>query len=208
MLKISLEQYMDKVMGGWYGKCLGGTVGCFEGTKRITRLTVRDLLPDEMLPNDDLDVQLIWMDVLLSKGIHFTSDHLMEAWLQEYPYNFGEYSVARRNYRRGICAPESGTYANRYFQDSMGCPIRSDIWGLTAPGNPELAAANAYKDGVLDHSGESIWAEQFLSAMTAQAFFESDIRVLIDSQLHFLPEHSVTRRCIEVAMADYDAGIP
>jgi hypothetical protein len=115
MKVISYERYFDKVRGGWIGKCLGGTIGCFEGTKQITNLTIYDLLPDTMVANDDLDIQLVWMDVLLEKGIYFTSEHLMQAWLAQYDYNFGEYATGRRNYRRGLKPPVCGRYANDFF---------------------------------------------------------------------------------------------
>ena len=207
MKVLPFDAYMDKVMGGWYGKCLGGTVGCFEGTKRITHLKAVDMLPDTMIPNDDLDMQLIWMDVILQHGIHFTQDQMMQAWLEAYPYNFGEYSVARRNFRRGLHGDACGAYANYFFHDGMGCPIRSDIWGLIAPGNPELAAAYARQDGLLDHDGESVYAEQFLSAMTSEAFFEKDLRVLIDQNLRFFPDGCVTRKAVSLAIADYDRGL-
>ena len=65
MRSISYDDYYDKALGGWTGKCLGGTVGCFEGTKQITHLILDDLVPDTPAPNDDLDIQLVWLDVLL-----------------------------------------------------------------------------------------------------------------------------------------------
>ena len=96
MKKITYETYFDKVRGGWTGKCLGGTIGCFEGTKQITNLNIYDLLPEKMVANDDLDIQLIWMDVLLVKGINFTSEQLMQAWIDQYDYNFGEYARKKK----------------------------------------------------------------------------------------------------------------
>lgn len=205
---ITFADYQNRVKGGWYGKCLGGTIGCFEGTKNITDLDIMDLLPDQMVPNDDLDLQLIWMDVLLEKGVRFTSDQLMKAWLEEYDYNFGEYSVARRNYRRGLKPPVSGKYANLFFRNSMGCPIRSEIWGMIAPGNPDLAAQFACRDGILDHDGESVWAEQCLAAMDAAAFFVSDMEELLSIGLRYVPAHGMVYRCMETAWQGFRAGEP
>lgn len=206
MRTITYDQYFDKVRGGWIGKCLGGTIGCFEGTKRITNLNIYDLLPEKMAANDDLDLQLIWMDVLLEKGINFTSSHLMEAWLEEYDYNFGEYATGRRNYRRGLKPPVCGRYANRFFITGMGCPIRSEIWGMIAPGSSDLAAEYAYKDGILDHEGESVWAEQFLAVMESAAFFEDDLWALIDEGLKYVPKDTILYRCIMEACEGYKKG--
>lgn len=210
MRSISYDDYYDKALGGWTGKCLGGTVGCFEGTKQITHLILDDLVPDKPAPNDDLDIQLVWLDVLLEHGVYFTSDQLMEAWLKKYPCNYGEYATGRRNYRRGLHAPACGSYANRFFSSSMGCPIRSEVWGMISPGSPDLAARYAETDGTLDHpdfpAGESVCAERFLAAVESEAFFESDIEKLILSGMRFVPEQSRLYTCIRIALDGFRRG--
>ena len=207
MIKLSYNEYYDKVLGGWTGKCLGGTVGRFEGTKEITDFNIFELLPEGMVPNDDLDIQLIWLDVLLNKGIHLTSTHLMEAWLRQYPFDMAEYGYSRRNSRRGVMPPISGVYANDFYKTGMGCPIRAEVWGMICPGDPELAAVYAYNDACLDHEGESVWAEQFLSAMEAAAFFESDICKLIDIGLKFVPFGSRLHRIVLDVIHAYEKGL-
>jgi len=83
MNKIDYNIYFDKVLGGWIGKSLGGTVGWFEGVKKLSDLAIEDIIPQQVAGNDDLDVQLVWMDALLNKGIFVTSDQLMETWIDE-----------------------------------------------------------------------------------------------------------------------------
>ena len=205
---IPYELYRDKVLGGWIGKSLGGTIGRFEGTRRITHFRIEDLAPEKVLANDDLDVQLVWLEVLLEKGIHFRSQDLMSTWLRDYDFNYGEYGYARRNALRGIAAPCSGEYGNAYYVTGMGCPIRSEVWGMICPGNPPLAAEYAAKDGILDHAGESVWAEQFLAALEAEAFFESDLNRLLDIGMEYLPTGSHVRGCIHDARSLHAEGHP
>ena len=205
---INWETYRDKVMGGWAGKSLGGTVGAFEGTKRITHFRVPDLLPEGMIPNDDLDIQLVWLDVLLEKGVGLESGDLMQAWIERYPFHYGEYAYGKRNARRDVAPPVSGAYGNEYYRTGMGCPIRSEVWGMIAPGTPELAARYAYLDGVLDHEGESVWAEQFLAAMEALAFVENDIPALLEAGLRYAPRTSRLYGAVADARAGYEAGLP
>lgn len=200
-LKLNYDVYFDKVYGGWLGKSIAGTIGApYEGRKELFHYTYDPMAIKEMLPNDDLDLQLIWLHVLENKGIYLDSDDLAYAFYHLYPYVPGEYAYFKKNYARGIYPPFSGSFNNRYYINGNGCPIRSEIWACICPGNPELAASYAAKDGILDHQGDSVYAEQFLAAVEAAAFFESDLFKLFEIGLCFLPEGTKVRRLVEAVL--------
>ena len=153
--------YYDKVYGGWLGKCLGGAAGApVEGIKKLIPCEdFREMIrPD--LPNDDLDLQLLWLEVLQKKGRRVTAADLAEAWNRQCWYPFNEYGIFLKNYERGILPPYSGSFNNPLFCEGEGCPIRSEIWGMVFPGDGDTAAAYAGMDGSLDHAGEAVWIEQ------------------------------------------------
>ena len=62
------------------------------------------------LPNDDLDLQAAWLDVVEKKGEHFTSRDLLKRFVECCDYSPGEYAVMRKNYQRGIYPPLSGLF--------------------------------------------------------------------------------------------------
>ena len=191
MLHIDYSEYLDRVYGCWLGKCVAGTIGApYEGMKELLSFEYDPCLAAKPLPNDDLDLQVLWLSVLEEKGTHFTSDDLAQAFVTKCPYAPGEYAIFKKNYKRGIRPPLSGQYNNRYYIEGMGCPIRSEIWACISPGNPDLAAECAGKDGILDHSGNSVYAEQFLAGLEAAAFFESDLDKLVDAGLALVPADS------------------
>ncbi len=195
---LSYAVYLDKVYGAWLGKSIAGTIGApFEGRKELFDYTYDPKAIEQMLPNDDLDLQVLWLHVLEQKGIHLRSIDLAEAFYRHYPFVPGEYAYFKKNYARGILPPLSGAFNNRYYINGMGCPIRSEIWACISPGNPDLAASFAEKDGVLDHAGDSVYAEQFLAAVEASAFLESDLERLLDGNMRFLPEGSRIRQLVE-----------
>ena len=191
MRTIDYRTYLDKVYGCWIGKCVGGTIGApYEGAKELFDFTYDPSIIENMLPNDDLDLQVLSLAVLEEKGVRFTSDDLAGAFFTRCPYAPGEYAIFKQNYARGLRPPVTGWFNNRYYIEGMGCPIRAEIWGCIAPGNPELAAECAAKDGIMDHRGNSVYAEQFLAGLEAAAFFESDLDKLIEIGLGLIPEDS------------------
>lgn len=208
MRTIGYEKFLDKVHGCWYGKCLGGAAGApVEGIKKL--IDVKDFTeiynPD--LPNDDLDLQLLWLDVLENKGTIINSCDLADAWVEKCWYPFSEYGYFLKNYMRGIKPPYSGIINNSFFKEGMGCPIRSEIWGIISAGNPGLAAQYAYIDATLDHADNSVWAEQFLAAAEAEAFFESDISKIISAAMKFIPDNSKLKAAFDAVISMYKAGI-
>jgi ADP-ribosylglycohydrolase len=190
---ISYEQLYSKVLGAWLGKSIGGAIGApFEVHKILgTDVTKENCWPSSVIPNDDLDIQLLWLEVMEEQGVFFTQQELGEYWEKQCWYNFAEYSFFLYNQRRGVQAPESGRFNNEFYSESMGCPIRSEIWGLTALGNPRLAAELARIDGELDHINDSVWCEQFWAAAEAEAFFCETIEEALQAGCKVIPVDSL-----------------
>lgn len=207
MYQIAYKEFLDKVHGGWYGKCLGGAAGApVEGVKKLIEVDDFKKMINPDLPNDDLDLQLLWIDVLERKGTIIDSCDLADAWVEKCWYPFSEYGYFLKNYMRGVKPPYSGVINNSFFKEGMGCPIRSEIWGMISAGNPKLAADYAYMDGTLDHAENSVYAEQFLAAIESVAFFESDIEKLIRKGMEYIPAESKLYHCADMVLACYKKG--
>jgi len=162
------KEYRDRIYGCWLGKNIGGTIGGpFEGNKDFLDLPAR--VPSEMLANDDLDLQLVWLDVLRKKGIKITSQDLAEGWLNNITYPFDEYVVAIANLKSGLRPPVTGYYDN-WFRNGMGASIRSEIWACIAPGMPEAAGWYAWQDAQVDHWDEGVYGEVFLRRLKVVHF--------------------------------------
>lgn len=207
MAILSYDTFLDKVHGCWYGKCLGGAAGApLEGIKRLIDIEDFTEVFNPDLPNDDLDLQLLWLDVLETKGFCITSCDLADAWIEKCWYPFSEYGYFMKNYERGIKPPYSGIINNSFFKEGMGCPIRSEIWGIVCVGNPRLASEYAYIDATLDHSENSVYAEQFLAAVESMAFFEVDIVKLINNGIKYIPNDSKLYNCFDMILSEYHNG--
>ncbi len=196
MNTISYEQYLDKIYGCFLGKTVIGTLGApYEGIKMPLELPFKPEMINTMLPNDDLDLQVLWLDVAETYGKDFTPTQLLERFCTHCDYSPGEYAVMRKNFARGIYPPASGSFSNDFYISGMGCPIRSEIWACLAPLDPAYAVDLAVRDGILDHAGDSVYAEMFLAALESLCFRYVprgegdgvDFYALIDEALAYIP---------------------
>ncbi len=196
MATIAYDVYLDKVYGCFLGKTVIGTLGApYEGIKMPLELPFAPDMINTMLPNDDLDLQVLWLDVAERYGKDFTSARLLERFCTHCDYSPGEYAVMRKNFARGICPPASGSFSNDFYRSGMGCPIRSEVWACLSPLDPEGAVDYAVRDGVLDHVNDSVYAEMFLAALESLCFgivptrddAQVDFCGLIDRALSYIP---------------------
>lgn len=182
------QEQRRKVLGAWLGKAVGGTLGQpWEGCDGPLALRFYDPVPQGMMPNDDLDLQVVWACRLAGDWQGCVSRaNFADAWLHNIDFPCDEYGVVIRNLKLGIPAPWSGIYDN-FFTDGLGGAIRSEIWAVLAPGDPVQAARLAGIDAQLDHAGNGIYAEQFLAALESCAFTEENLEKLIQAGLSVIP---------------------
>ncbi len=185
------ETIRRKILGCWRGKAVGGTLGqTFEGLSGPLDARFYVPVPTEMVPNDDLDLQVVHACVLAEMDVPRVDRHVLaDAWRRHVDFPWNEYGVAMRNQAEGIRPPHTGSFDN-WFTCGEGAAIRSEIWACLAPGNPDLAAAYAFEDACFDHAGDGIVAAQFLARLQSAAFVESDPDALLDIALAGIPADS------------------
>lgn len=188
LMQINSNEYRKKVFSCFVGKSIGGTLGMkYEGDLNYNNVTYYDPVPDLMLPNDDLDLQVVNLETLIRTGFPVCRYNISEIWKYHLDDSApDEYGAAISNHRNKIFSPLSGIYRNK-FTEGLGGAIRSEIWACIAPGNPSLAAKLAKEDACTDHDENGIYAEMFLAAFESLAFVESDIRKITELALKEIP---------------------
>jgi len=185
------SDYRQRVRGCWIGKTMGGGIGApYEGDPLPHRLTPADLHIDQG-PNDDLELQLLWLRLAEQHGLALRSKHFTPVWLEQLGRGFGcdEYGMAVFNLRRGLMPPATG-YVDNWFINGMGAAIRAEIWGCLFPGNPAAAGFYAEQDATLDHHGEGVWGEIFLASVVSEAFFCVSASEALERGLRHIPSAS------------------
>ncbi|MCS7223915.1 MAG: ADP-ribosylglycohydrolase family protein [Armatimonadetes bacterium] len=195
---LNRKDFWNRVYACWMGKNAGGTLGApVEGQLGPHQFDWYPRLQEGGIPNDDLEMQLVWLDAVRKGGWMVNSSVLAQAWLTHIGYNWCEYGIAKRNLRWGLLPPISGAYDNEFFNDCMGSPIRSEIWACLAPAAPRLAARFAAEDAFVDHAGgEGVWGEMFFAALESAAFAIRDLDYLLDLALSYIPPQCLIHQAI------------
>lgn len=210
MSKVNINVYKDKVYACFMGKNIGGTIGApYEGKREL--LDIKGLIsePGKPLPNDDLDLQLVWLKAVQENNLRDLNPALLgEYWLDRIIPDFNEYGIAKANLKNGILPPMSGELNNPYWKDSNGAWIRTEIWACLAPGAPFKACRCSCYDAMVDHGhGEGTTAAIFIAALESAAFVVDDLRELINIGLKKIPSDSRVAQSVRLAAECYDSGL-
>ena len=98
---IAIDQniYRDKVYACWQGKNVGGTMGTpFENKPGPLSVTGYTTPKGEPLPNDDLDLQLVWLRAMEEVGpTQMNPNHLAWYWTRYIYPDWNEYGISKNN---------------------------------------------------------------------------------------------------------------
>ena len=75
------QTYFSKLLGCYIGKTIGGTLGMpYEGNTNVNNITYYDPIPTSVVGNDDVDLQVVWVECLRRHGLPVNRKHLADAW--------------------------------------------------------------------------------------------------------------------------------
>lgn len=208
-MKINKEEYLDKLRGCFTGKNIGGTMGGpYEGTREILDIKGYKTEKGEPLPNDDLDLQLVWLAALEDQGPqHIDSEMLGEYWQSFITPYWSEYGISKINMQRGFPPSVAGDMPNNIWKHSNGAWIRTEIWATLAPGAIDTAVRYSIEDALVDHgTGEGTEAARFVAALESAAFFVNDPDTLIDIGLAKIDPKSRIHQTIDLVRKEYAKG--
>lgn len=206
-MNMEWKDYFEKLQGCYTGKAVGGTLGMpLEGYIGTKNVTYYDPVPMHMIENDDIDLQVVWLEVIRECGLPVNRFDLANGWLKHMRGLPDEYGVVMRNLKHGLYPSLSGGYDNK-FTAGMGAAIRTEIWAALAPGDPDLAVKLAVEDACCDHAKDGVDAAVFLAAFESLAYVESDVSVLFERSLSYLPKEGRVYQMITQTLAMWKDGL-
>lgn len=199
---ISFSDLKDKIAGGWAGKMLGVTYGA-PVEFRAQGVTFNEAInwkPSDVIGStwqDDLYVQLTFLMTMDSFGIDAPPRIFQEMFAKSgYPLWHANVQ-ARKNYFDGIYPPASGSPEYNLHADDIDFQIEADYLGLMCPGMPQTASELASGIGHIMNYGDGVYGGVFISALYSYAFFEEDMRTIVEKALKTIPSESEYARTIQ-----------
>jgi hypothetical protein len=210
--RISLKALEDKIRGGWAGQMIGVSYGApteFRSNGKINEspITWAPERVSNSIRQDDLYVEMTFAEVMDTKGLNATSRDFGEMFKDSKYSLWHANAAARRLLNNGVAAPLSGDPRYNAHANDIDFQIESDFIGLMTPGLPQ--AANRYADrvGRVMNYGDGLYGGMFFAGMYSAAFFEDDVRRVVQQGLACIPAGSRYGRIIQ-DLLDWHAKDP
>jgi ADP-ribosylglycohydrolase len=173
-LRLDRWGLLDRLEAAWLGRAAGQRLGI------PSRGWAHRQIP--------VDYTLLNLGVLEEHGVDFTTDQVARHWLTRLPVlqTHTAERAAYRNLLLGLEPPATAAWRNPY-REWIGAQIRADVWGWVSPGDPARAAALAFRDAALSHTGNGIYGELWVAALLACAFVTNDVAAAIAAALGQVP---------------------
>jgi hypothetical protein len=192
---ITPEVLKDKIAGGWAGKMIGVTYGAPTEFRALSRINDDSIKwkPEDIrgsMWQDDIYVQLTFLMSMDKYGMDAPAKKFQEMFAKAgYPLWHANMQ-ARKNYYDSIFAPLSGSPEYNLHADDIDFQIEADYIGFMSPGMPRSATEIADKIGRIMNYGDGVYGGIFVAALYSEAYFDSDIPVIIEKALKSIPAES------------------
>ena len=194
---IPVEEFRDRMMGAWLGQSAGVAYGAPTEFRYNGAIVPADKMPvwkPELVNNtfvqDDLYVEMTFLDTLLKRGLNVTTRAAGIDFANSTYRLWCANSNARNNLRNGIAAPASSHPKFHATTDDIDYQIEADFSGILAPGLPQAAVDFGETFGRIMNYGDGLYAGQFVGALYAEAYFETNRVRLVEKALKAIPSES------------------
>ncbi len=157
--------------------------------------------------DDDINYTVLALLLLETHGTALETADVARLWLTRLPAG-ATWTAERAAYATLLARMDSefvngadagfdlADCADNPYNDWIGAQIRADLYGWVCPGDPELAAELAVRDGSLSHRGEGLHGAAFVAAWGAAVPAARSPDAAIDTALECIPAASDTAAAV------------
>lgn len=154
--------------------------------------------------NDDIYINLLFLYCLRRYGIDVEPVTVAHEWDAKIRQVWHANDAGLANIRKGILPPQSGSPRYNLHADDIDFQIESDVFGMIAPGMPQVSNRFDDRMGHIMNYGDGVYGGMFISAMYTQAFFAKNIREVVENGLKAIPPQSLYAKLIRDVIQWHD----
>lgn len=207
-VRLTQADYEDRVHAAWAGQIIATLMG-FQFEHKAASVVRVDRIPDrynEAPVDDDFYYEMVALRGFEKYGLNMTLEQLGEQWKENSAGSWGSSEQARILLARGVKAGDSGHPRYNRLWFTIGPQFSADLYGLIAPGMPNLAGELARKYGHINGYAEGTDGAVFIAGMVSLAFVESDPREIVCKAAKLLHPRSPYRQCLDMVVSMADRG--
>jgi hypothetical protein len=207
-LVLSRTEYQDRVEAVWTAQIIACLMG-FQFEHKVASTKWVDQYPKKYSTapvDDDWYYEMCAIRAFENYGIDMTVEQLGEQWKKNSCGSWGSSEQARLLLERGIKAPDTGHPRYNKLWFTIGPQFSADVYGLLAPGMPNLAGKLARNFGHVNGYAEGTDGAVFMAAMVSLAFVEQDTKVIVKKAAQMIHPNSPYRQCLDMIISMAEAG--
>ena len=179
------DDYLDKVHGAWKATIFANHSGLHLQGVYIEEPgppgSFSPLLFEEWSTDDDTHVEWVDLHILETHGLSPTAEQIRDEWVDHLNHDIWVSTRRARDLMdEGFLPPETGNADNNPDGAwSIDAQLQTELFGMLAPGMPDIAASYAERFASVTNSGPAVEASVFFATLYSLAFFEDDVPALI-----------------------------
>jgi ADP-ribosylglycohydrolase len=207
-LVISEAEYRDRAHAIWLGQMIGQLTGGQFEHKPASVLADTPFLHGGGFarPDDDYYYEMVALRAFEKYGIDMTVQQLGAQWLENSAGSWGSSEQTLILLKRGIKPPDTGSPRYNKLWWTIGPQFSSDIYGILAPGMPNVAAEMARTLTHINGYAEGTDGAVFVSGMISLGFVETDTKEIVRKAAQLISPESPYRQCLDQIISMADSG--
>ncbi len=208
--RLSRAEYLDRAQAAWTGQIIAALSGFqFEHKVSESGLVLTDSIPgnpDHALVDDDYFYEMVALRGFEKYGASMTLDQLGEIWKATNAGAWGSSKETRLLLNKGIKGSETGHPRYNKLWYTIGPQFSAEVYGLLAPGMPNLAGQLARKYGHINGHAEAVDGAVFVAGAVSLGFVERDPRVIVRKAARLIHPSSPYRQMLDQVIALGESG--
>ncbi len=201
--QLSRAEYLDRIQAAWTAQIVACMMGFqFEHKVASTQWVTNYPQPVESaVVDDDWYYEMAALRAFEKYGPGLTVQQLGRQWQENSCGSWGSSEQARLNLQKGIHAPDCGHPRYNKLWFTIGPQFSAELYGLLAPGMPNLAARLARELGHVNGYAEAVDGAVFMAGMVSLGFVENNPQVIVTKATRLIHPDSPYRQCLDHVIA-------